>query len=203
MKEEIKSLFPTPIYFSKLERKLNEEELLFIKNNKKNIFKSDNNSLSEDTYILNNPVFNNLKKELLKNVKNYFNKIICPSNNITPYITQSWITYTEEKEHHNKHDHQNSLISGVFYVEANKNYDNIKFFKKETTMLRIETKDFNLFNSGSWWFPVETSQIILFPSYLSHCIENKKGKDTRISLAFNVFVKGELGLKKELTYLKI
>jgi hypothetical protein len=32
-------------------------------------------------------------------------------------------------------------------------------------------------------------------------VENKKGKNTRISLAFNVFVKGTVGNNKDLTEL--
>ena len=53
-------------------------------------------------------------------------------------------------------------------------------------------------NSEAWWFQVKTGDIILFPSSLTHMVENKEGANTRISLAFNVFIKGKIGKKEEL-----
>jgi hypothetical protein len=38
----------------------------------------------------------------------------------------------------------------------------------------------------------------MFPSSLTHMVENKEGTNTRISLAFNVFIKGAIGSNKEL-----
>jgi hypothetical protein len=52
-------------------------------------------------------------------------------------------------------------------------------------------------------FPVKTGSILLFPSSTTHRVEIKKGLNTRISLAFNVFIKGTIGDKKSLTELKI
>ena len=63
--------------------------------------------------------------------------------------------------------------------------------------------EWNSFNSGSWFFPVESRDVIMFPSSLSHLVTKKKGYNTRISLSFNVFVKGFLGEKENATELKI
>jgi hypothetical protein len=41
----------------------------------------------------------------------------------------------------------------------------------------------------------------MFPSSLVHMVENKEGTNTRISLAFNVFIKGTIGNNKNLTEL--
>ena len=41
----------------------------------------------------------------MKWVINYFNKVICSSNSIIPYITQSWINYTETNQFHHSHAH--------------------------------------------------------------------------------------------------
>ena len=66
------------------------------------------------TTFLNQKSFKDLKTDLDLRVKDYFNKIISPANNITPYITQSWLNYTETNQYHHKHQHPNSLVSGVF-----------------------------------------------------------------------------------------
>ena len=46
-----------------------------------------------------------------------------------------------------------------------------------------------------------TGNIFLFPSSLTHMVETKQGENTRISLSFNVFVKGTIGNNKNLTEL--
>ena len=203
MESNINGIFPIPIYNSKLNRKLTLEELSFIKKAKDNVFKNEGNTFSKDNYILNNKEFKDLKNELDLRVQDYFDKIISPANNITPYITQSWLNYTETNQYHHKHEHPNSLVSGVFYINCNEGSDNIKFFNESYKAIRIEVKQWNLWNSLSWWFPVKTGDVILFPSSLTHMVETKKEDNTRISLAFNVFIKGTVGNNEGLTELKL
>jgi len=204
MKEtNIQGLFPTPIYFSKLNRNLSKKELTFIEKTKLNTYKNEGNTTSNDTYILNNEIFKNLKKELDLTIKDYFNKIICPLNNIVPYITQSWLNYTETEQFHHKHKHPNSLVSGVFYINSDEKFDKITFFNDKQNIFQPEIKNWNIWNATSWWFPVKTKDIILFPSSLIHMVETKKGNNTRISLAFNVFIKGTIGNNRKLTELKL
>ena len=195
----INGIFPTPIYISKLNRELTNKELLFIDKNKLNINKNEGNITSSNNYILNDKLFKDLKLELDLKIQDYFDKIICPANNITPYITQSWLNYTETNQYHHKHAHPNSLVSGVFYINCDNKFDKIKFFKEDYKTIKPEIKTWNLWNSESWWFSVKTGDVILFPSSLTHMVETKEGTNTRISLAFNVFIKGTVGNNKNLT----
>jgi uncharacterized protein (TIGR02466 family) len=197
----INSIFPTPVYISKIDRELSIKELSFIDKTKLDVYKNEGNTTSNDNYILNNKEFENLKKELDLRVQDYFDKIICPENNITPYITQSWLNYTETNQYHHKHTHPNSLVSGVFYINCDKEYDKIKFFNDTYKTIKFEIKEWNIWNSESWWFSVKTGDVILFPSSLTHMVETKEGDNTRISLAFNVFIKGKVGNNKNLTEL--
>jgi len=201
IESKIIGLFPTPVYISELNRPLTIEENFFIEKNKLDVHNNEGNKTTNDNYILNNKEFKDIKKELNLRVQDYFDKIISTTNNITPYITQSWLNYTETNQYHHKHAHANSLISGVFYIDCKKEYDKIIFFKNIYTPIKLDTKEFNEFNSESWYIEVNTGQIVLFPSFLEHMVQIKKGNNTRISLAFNVFVKGTLGDKKKLTEL--
>jgi len=201
-KEIIHSIFSTPIYISKLNRELTSQELKFIEENKKLFLKNEGNISSKNNYILNEKPFLNLKKELDLKVKNYFEKVISPANNIIPYITQSWLNYTETNQYHHKHEHPNSLVSGVFYINCHEELDKIKFFKKDIYQtIKPEIKNWNVWNSEAWSFVVKTQDIIMFPSSLTHMVENKEGTNTRISLAFNVFIKGTVGDEENLTKL--
>jgi uncharacterized protein (TIGR02466 family) len=203
MKEAVvHGIFPTPIYMSKLDRKLTTLELKFVEKNKKNIYKNEGNITSSNNLILNEKPFANIKKELDLRVKDYFEKVISSTDAVTPYITQSWLNYTETNQYHHKHKHPNSLVSGVFYINCHKELDKIKFFRDDDyKMIKPEIKNWNLYNSETWWFPVKTGDIILFPSFLTHMVETKEGDNTRISLAFNVFIKGIVGNNKKLTEL--
>jgi uncharacterized protein (TIGR02466 family) len=197
----INGIFPTPIYISKLNRELTSKELSFIDKTKSDCNKNEGNITSNDNYILNNKVFKNLKEDLDLRVKDYFEKVISPTDAITPYITQSWLNYTETNQYHHKHEHPNSLVSGVFYINCNEKFDKIKFFNNKYQTIKPEIKDWNIWNSESWWFSVKTGDVILFPSSLTHMVETKQGDNTRISLAFNVFIKGTIGNNNNLTEL--
>ncbi len=203
MEATINQIFPIPIYISKLNRELTDKELSFIDNTKLDVYKNEGNTTSNDNYILNNKLFKDLKIDLDLRVQDYFDKVISPANNITPYITQSWLNYTEKNQYHHTHKHPNSLISGVFYINCDDKFDKIKFFKESYQTIKLEVKDWNIWNSESWWFTVKTGDIILFPSSLTHMVETKEGDNTRISLAFNVFIKGTFGNNKNLTELHL
>jgi len=196
----IHSLFATPVYVTELNRKFTSKEINFKKIKR---VKNAGNYRSNDSYILNTKQFSNLKKELDIVIKDYFDKIISPKNNITPYITQSWLNYTNTNEHHPKHQHHNSLVSGVLYMDANEKFDQVEFHKNNYDMIMPEVKNFNSFNSESWWLPIKTGQIMLFPSSVSHSVSIKKGKNTRVSLAFNIFIKGSVGSLSKLELLEL
>ena len=67
----------------------------------------------------------------------------------------------------------------------------------------IDKKRWNHFNSRSWWFSVDTGTLVMFPSSTTHQVDVKEGNNTRISLAFNTFIKGTLGDNFSLTELKL
>jgi uncharacterized protein (TIGR02466 family) len=197
----VNGIFPIPVYVSKLGRELTKKELSLVNKSKLDFYKNDGNITSNDNYILNHKSFNSLKEDLGLRVQDYFNKVLSTTDAVTPFITQSWLNYTETNQYHHKHQHPNSLVSGVFYVNCHEELDKIKFFKDGYKTIVPEIKDWNLYNSESWWFTVKTGDIILFPSSLTHMVENKEGTNTRISLAFNVFIKGNIGNNKSLTEL--
>jgi len=196
---QIDCIFPTPIYRSNIERSFTKRELNYISYLKKDNLQNLGNITSKNNYVLRNTIFNNINFFLEISVKEYFKKIINPLRDITPYITQSWVNFTYKDQYHHLHNHPNSIVSGVLYI--NTNNDNITFYKKFNSELRIEPKNFNDFNSNSHTYNVNTGDLILFPSYIDHYVSNKKFSDERISLSFNVFVKGKMGVADRLTEL--
>jgi len=201
-KAVIQNLFPTPIYMSNIDRTFTKQELQFVTEQKKHCVDNKGNINTKDNYILSRKEFKNIKKFLDQCCKDYLEKIISPKNNIELYITQSWLNYTEKDQYHHKHEHPNSVVSGVLYFDSDKENDKILFSSnKGYQQIKPEIKDFNIWNSETWWFPLETGQLMIFPSSTTHQVDIKKGNNTRISLAFNTFYKGIVGSNKDLTEL--
>jgi hypothetical protein len=200
---EVASLFPIPLYVSNLNRKITSAELKFINKHKKDVHQNEGNLVTNHNYILNEKKLADIKYQLELRAHDYFNKVICSSNNIKPYITQSWVTFTEKNRYHHKHSHSNSLVSGVFYLNCDEKTDSIIFFKEDHSTIRPEPKNYNLWNSHTWKVSVKPGDILMFPSSLTHMVDTKQGEDTRISLAFNVFVKGTLGDNSKLNELTL
>ena len=202
-KSSISAIFPQPVYISKLDRALTKEELRTIHKHKKKTYKNEGNTTSNDSYVLENKIFKNLKKDLNDRILDYVDKVLCTNSPIIPYITQSWINYTETNQFLHRHFHPNSYVSGVFYVDAKKKVDQIRFYKAGQKTFDLSVARYNDFNSASWWCSVQTGDVVLFPSSLHHGVEKKKGPDTRISLSFNVFFKGKIGATTRLTELTL
>tara|TARA_R100000388_G_scaffold1543_1_gene2232 strand:- start:602 stop:1201 length:600 start_codon:yes stop_codon:yes gene_type:complete len=193
------SLFPTAVTFFQYEGITEKETKFLVKQKTRS---NTGNTTSIDNTILENKEMKKLKQFIEKSVKEYFKNIYQPKNNVEPYITQSWCNYTKEGQFHHKHAHPNSFISGVFYVQADKTKDKIYFYKEEYKQIKVPAKEYNLFNSESWWFETGTNDLVIFPSSLIHMVEKVVGKE-RISLSFNTFLKGYIGEDLELTGLHI
>lgn len=195
-------LFPTPVAFFTLERNLSKSELNFIETleQKPNQF----NTTSLNSYILEHKKLAKLKPWFQECIDNYVGTILAPITEFKLRITQSWANYTMPSQAHHRHAHPNSFISGVFYPKADINKDKIFFWKSTGyKQLDYEVKEFNPFNSDSWWFHVGNNMLILFPSGLEHTVEPVTDGELRISIAVNTFPVGQLGNDHTLTGLTL
>ena len=203
-KYQTHGLFPIPVYMTDIDRDFTEKELQFVKDQKNHCVENSGNIHTKDSYILNRPELKDIKSFIDEVCQSYLDNIICPKEDIKIYVTQSWLNYTEENQFHHKHAHPNSFASGVFYIDSDKDNDLIKFFNPmsyKQISPEINENKYNPYNSASWFFPVETGKIIMFPSSTTHQVDDKKGSNTRISLAFNTFLKGKIGFNKDLAEL--
>jgi uncharacterized protein (TIGR02466 family) len=201
---EVMALFPTPVSkwnygqdFSKEIEFINDK---FTKDVRRN---AGGNFATTNVRVLNYPELNNISEFINSCLQEYLEKVISPTENVKPYVTLSWINFTNKDQSHHRHWHGNSLVSGVFYLNANKDIDKITFHKEHQSIIEFKPSTFNLFNSQSWWVPVGTGDLILFPSTLIHEVDKVVNNETRISLSFNTFVKGELGNEQYLNFLDI
>ena len=186
----IMDLFPTPLYINNIDAPLINQQKNYLLNLPKIL--NMGNLRSESGYIFEYPLFAELKKTINEHIKEYVN-IVYPNSNIDVYITQSWANFTEPNQYHHKHSHPNSFISGVFYVNAIKNEDMIKFYKDLSPTFQINHNQSNNYNSHDVAILVESGDLVLFPSNFMHDVPPTTSKETRISISFNTFIKGNIG----------
>lgn len=144
---------------------------------------------SQDHQILNGAKWTSLKKEVEKHVSYFFYEIMCADKKTEIYITESWCNKTLELQKHQRHNHSNSLFSGVIYFN---NSDNaIVFHNSRYNMLSYPIEHSTPMNSNFWALKPRCGMILIFPSYLDHETQNVD-TNTRYSLAFNTWIKGPL-----------
>jgi uncharacterized protein (TIGR02466 family) len=192
-------LFPTPVAFFDLGFELTKKEKEFLVGQKRR--PNEGNESSVDNYILGHAGAKRVADRIQECLNEYVNDVM--KADVEAYVTQSWVNWTKPGEFHHKHAHPNSLYSGVFYVDTEDERDRIMFFNEPYKQMKPIYKEWTRWNSESWWLPVKTGQIVIFPSSLVHMVQTLPGEvigKERVSLAFNTFAK-RIGDNKELTEL--
>lgn len=194
---ELAKLFPTPVSISKLGRELTAEESDFLLGQE-----FDEGQInSKNYYVLNHPSMAKIKLFIMKNADDYLNAIYKPATPIKLRFTQSWTNKLYKGQGHQPHSHANSFISGVFYVKAKQSVDRINFINLTYRGLVPPVKEPTEFNIPYAEIPVQTGDLLLFPSGFLHCVNPLQHEGPRISMSFNLFPTSSMGRENTLTYL--
>lgn len=191
--KNIYPLFATGVYKNKLNITLTNNELaaIYDLNSSKQILGT---KLSNDKFILERPELQRLKNILLDEVKEYFNTIMGYEFEI--YITNSWCNIAGHTEGQTLHNHANSVVSGVFYLDVDQSQPSITFVNPTPPfLLNMRSQQYNMFNSLEFDIPLEDNTVILFPSQCFHYVKSNPTTNNRVSIAFNTFVKGNIGVE--------
>ena len=201
MEHEILGILPIPVYKTERELNISESESEEIKSIiEEGVHDRLGNLRSDNSYIFDNKL-KKIKEFCDQHIKIYAKEIIDPKKELNFYITQSWLNITKPGGSHFRHWHPNSIISGVFYVSTVED-DTICFFKdRDLKVMQIES-NVNAYNTHVWGVSVNNNTLVLFPSWLEHSVErNEKASSDRISISFNVFMKGTIGSENNLNEL--
>jgi uncharacterized protein (TIGR02466 family) len=198
MNFEISGIFPTPVY--KAVQPVEKDVLLFCEKQSKSW--NQDNKLSHNKEILNETEMKQVKIFIEQHLQNYIDQIWNPKDEVKPFLTQSWLNFTNPGESHHPHTHSNAFISGVYYIKTLP----IDFlnFDRENWFIKLYPLNANIYNSHKVSVQVNQGDLLLFPPNIIHGTnKNETDNLTRISLAFNAFIKGDIGSVENLTYLKI
>lgn len=109
-------------------------------------------------------------------------------------ITECWGNYATRYQRHHKHSHQNSIISGCWYLTDHADAT-INFYQDSAYNFAYPVLD--ILKPGAKTVKSSISptvgKLIIFPSNLSHDTTVNLNNDPRLSIAFNTFVSGKFG----------
>lgn len=207
---EILELFPTPIFTTTLPQEFASVVPWFYKQEmlSEEVDSSNYGERSKNSYILNEPECSKLGNHILDLVPQFGKTLGFDYDSYK--FSQSWLSYKHPGQHHTRHTHPNSLISGVFYFgEPVEKTPAVKFHKPTMGMnvSYISPKvlaDKRESKYGWTEFSIEFSPglLILFPSHLNHSVPLNETDVTRCSLAFNIIPTMGFGDETSLTELK-
>lgn len=198
---EIIPAFPTPISIGKIElSEGNKEKICGLE-----FFRlaADNGDMSIDKYVLDRPELSEVKQQVMSHVNGFVKNALKITPEINFHITNSWVMKHHKGDWAPRHYHNNSLISGIFYIKCDNDSGNL-ILRKSSTHINLFPPTFqfkfienNLFNSGYWEFTPKPGEIFLFPSHLDHEVNASKSDNERICVAFNVWIKGTLNFNTD------
>lgn len=115
-------------------------------------------------------------------------------------ITNCWANVTRRGASHHQHTHPNNILSGVYYVRVPENAARIIFEdpRPQAHIMIPAYKRYTQQNSALHPFDVAEGEMLVFPSWLSHSVDEHGVDDERTSIAFNCVPKGRLGYESGL-----
>ena len=206
MKVDVYELFPTVVMAFNLGRDLTEPEETVFKRELLSMGHNAGNWTSYADQVLSEPELETLGKEILNLAYIYFDKVFHTKNTPELYYVQSWLNATSKDEFHHAHCHANSFLSGCYYYSVEED-DRIRFHNlvEQNKMLYFVPKEEVPYNARSWWVPTKKNDVIIWRSDLHHDVPKieKDRNFPRVSLAFNIFVRGDIGGDELRTGLRI
>ena len=116
-------------------------------------------------------------------------------------ITSCWANIQYRGDALRYHSHANSLLSGSYYVRSPVNSGALEFLDPKATGFRfdLEVTEMNQYNAEAFSVSPRPGMLILFPSSVMHGTGRSDTDEPRISIAFNVLPRGELGASRRFT----
>lgn len=189
-------LFVVPLYCNDII--ITEEEKHFIKAQPFVAMPNGTAFYTKNSYILEDNFLVRLKQEIDKNITHYVTEVYkIDTSSIEFYITTSWCNKFQKSQSGVRHEHRNSIFSGVFYIDAAPDSGQLSL-ENPVQSLPSPTFEFdytnsNMFNSRVWAIDPKDNLLVIFPSHIMHSIKENTSSTDRYSVAFNVFVRGILG----------
>jgi uncharacterized protein (TIGR02466 family) len=185
-------LFPTPVYIADIKHPtLNQElekDIIAWSNQDKGMVRTNVKGWHSQTDMHQRPEYQKLVDMLYEAQRTIYNQEHLDSE---PVLGNMWANINPPGGMNRAHQHPNSLWSGVYYIKAPKNCGHLKI-DDPASMSRPKQKEGEVparLYRETHYEPI-AGRLIMFPSWLMHCVDPNESNDIRISVSFNFLQKG-------------
>jgi uncharacterized protein (TIGR02466 family) len=103
-----------------------------------------------------------------------------------------WININGPGAYHTLHNHQDALLSGVFYIDVpDENMGDLRFYRPDDAQYYIpdNLNQYNTITSTMATYPPKPGMVAIFPGWAKHEVTQNKSNNERIAVSFNYGVK--------------
>ena len=133
------------------------------------------------------------------NIQPTFNKLLIELDKAIDYCSKSagfpklvfqnlWININPPGAYHTLHNHQDGMLSGVFYIDVpEENQGDLQFYRGDDAQYYIpdNLNQYNTITSTMATYPPKPGMLVVFPSWVKHAVKQNRSKTNRIALSFN------------------
>ena len=196
---EVHALFPCPIQISRVAdaASVNKRLILEIKKIQKSTPNGRPEAWTAPVYTTLNtsdqlhtlPEFNFFFSEMEPEIVKFAHALGMDYTNYPLRMKDCWFNIYRSNDGQEPHNHNNSFISGSYYVRIPDGSSGIRFHSPiYDNMFVPPITQKNQLNSTLAEVAVEEGNLVLFPSWLKHSVQPAKFKNERISISFNIFM---------------
>jgi len=187
-------VFPTPIYIADIKHPtLNqqlERDIINWSNQDKGVVRTNIKGWHSTTDMNLKPEYQDLVNMLHEAQRTIYDQEHLDSE---PFLGNMWANINPPGSMNRAHIHPNSLWSGVYYVKASENSGQLKIEDPRSVALMVRPRMKQSKPPRRLWrednYDPKAGRLIMFPSWLNHCVDTNESNDIRISVSFNFMQK--------------
>lgn len=156
---------------------------------------ADNGSYTKNKYVLEE--LPDVKNQIQKIVDKYIHEIHSVVDHQKFELMNSWVNIHKPNDWAQRHDHANSVLSGVLFLEVPEKSGAFIIHREHKNFvdncIRLDYKHQNEYNTYDVKFKPKKGGLILFPSWVIHSVTKNESEQNRYTLAFNYYPRGKFG----------
>ena len=192
----ILKLFPQPVFKYQIDnyQKINEGLVKYVYelNKKDNVGVKKSNINGWHSKPFDFKEKENIPNKFYAHINNYikdvFSKFGWEYNETKVICTSMWAIINKKGNFNIEHTHPNNYLSAAYYVKAPDNCGNFKATNPNilSRHVRAKAEKANELNSNSVSIKINEGDLLIFPAYLPHSVEENKSDEDRVIISFNI-----------------
>lgn len=199
-------LFAWPLLRHKLENKETSNQAIGNIVDNEPLRHNQGNLIHNDIDILERPELAELKADIMEHVNFYVHDVLAYTG-VEIELLQSWINVTPPGMEHHIHRHTNSVISGTYYPFGTEKspivFHNPNMFQFVPNTDETNQNPVSMISRNCLYVNPSESELMLWLSPLIHGVRKNESEYDRVSLSFNVMIRGYCGHAESLSGVRL